>query len=222
MPFTTYGDTFRRRRKLMHQTLGPRTLSKYLSGLEAETKIFIDSLVTDPDNYVPHIRRYAGGLALSIVYGYNADSNDDKYLKLAEECMQLLSNDMAGSGFWPVDILPFLVYLPSWFPGGSFKTKAAEWKLRMSEFIEKPYSYAKECMVSGLWLRYNLAHLIIALCLQQAGTIHASFCATVFDDESSLSAETERDLKWTANSMYAGSAETVRISRSKYCKNPPN
>ena len=135
----------------MYQTLGHRTLSKYLSGLEAETKTFIRSLVSDPDNYTPHIRRYAGGLALSIIYGYNVNSNDDKYLLLAEECMQLLSNDMAGSGLWPVDILPFLVYLPSWFPGGSFKKKAAEWKLRLAEFIEQPYSYAKESMVSGLW-----------------------------------------------------------------------
>ena len=138
----------------MHQTLGRRTVTKYLSGLEAETKTFIRSLVTDSDNYIRHIRRYSGGLALSIVYGYNVKSNDDKYLILAEECMHLLANDMAGSGLWPVDVLPFLLYLPSWFPGGSFKTKAAEWKLRFTEFIEKPYSYAKESMVSGLWLRY--------------------------------------------------------------------
>lgn len=137
----------------MHQTLGPRTVSKYLSGLEAETKIFIRSLLTDPENYIPHIRRYAGGLALSIVYGYNVHSNDDKYLQLAEECMDLLANDMAGAGLWPVDVLPFLLYLPSWFPGGSFKKKAAEWKLKFSEFIEKPYSFAKESMVSGPWLQ---------------------------------------------------------------------
>ena len=138
----------------MYQTLGPRTLTKYLSGLEAETKTFIRSLLADPDNYTPHIRRYAGGVALSIIYGYNVVSNDDKYLLLAEECMQLLSNDMAGSGLWTVDILPVLLYLPSWFPGGSFKKKAAEWKIRLTEFIEKPYSYAKESLVSNsLWLR---------------------------------------------------------------------
>jgi len=43
----------------------------------------------------------------------------------------------------------------------------------------------------------------------RAGTIQPSFCASVLDDESSLNAESERDLKWTANSMYAGSAETT-------------
>ena len=146
----------------MHQTLGPRTVSKYLSGLEAETKTFIRSLLTDSDNYLRHIRRYSGGLALSIVYGYNVKSNDDKYLLLAEECMNLLANDMAGSGLWPVDILPILLYIPSWFPGGSFKRKAAQWKLRFAEFIEKPYSYAKASMVSWSLASINrFAHLIV-------------------------------------------------------------
>ena len=109
------------------QTLGRRTVTKYLSGLEAETKTFIRSLLTDSnvDNYISHIRRYSGGLVLSIVYGYNVKPNDDKYLLLAEECIHLLANDMAGSGLWPV-VLPFLLYSPSWFLGGSFKKKAME------------------------------------------------------------------------------------------------
>ena len=59
----------------------------------------------------------------------------------------------------------------------------------------------------------KFTHLIIfLLCLKRAGTIQPSFCASVLDDESLLNAESERDLKWTANSMYAGSAETVRAS----------
>ena len=111
---------------------------------ENETKIFIRSLLTD---HIPCIRRYAGRLALSNVYGYNVNSNDE-YLELAEECMHLLTNDVAASGLWSVDILPLLLYLPSWFPGGSFKTKAAGWKPRFSEFMA--YSYTKEMMVVGL------------------------------------------------------------------------
>ena len=152
MPFTTYGEIFRRRRKLMHQTLGPRTLPQYLSGLEAETKTFIRSLVTDSDNYLRHIRRYSGGLTLSIIYGYQVKSSDDQYLLLAEECMSLLANKISSSpGLWPVDILPFLRHIPAWFPGGSFKKKAAEWKLKMTTFIESPFAHAKASMVSGPW-----------------------------------------------------------------------
>ena len=150
----------------MHQTLGPQVIPKYLSGLEAQTKTFIRSLLTDSDNYIRHIRRYSGGLGLSIIYGYQVKSSDDKFLVLAEKCLDLLANDMACSGIWPVDVFPFLRYLPSWFPGGSFKRKAAEYKLRISEFIEKPYTLAKENMVS---LRSDnmFAHLIIVVIIRR-------------------------------------------------------
>ena len=48
------------------------------------------------------------------------------------------------------------------------------------------------------------------LFLQRAGTISPSFIASVLDSEPSLSADYDADLKFTANSMYAASADTVR------------
>ena len=51
--------------------------------------------------------RYAGGLTLSAIYGYQARSNDDEMLRLADECVNILSNDIAsGGGIWPVDVFP--------------------------------------------------------------------------------------------------------------------
>ena len=193
----------------MHRTLGPRTLPQYLSGLEAETETFIRSLLTDSDNYLRHIRRYSGGLTLSIIYGYQVKSSDDKYLLLAEECMDLLANKMSSSpGLWPVDILPFLRFIPSWFPGGSFKKKAAEWKLKMATFVESPFAHAKASLVSGLFSNKGFAFQF--LFLQRAGTISPSFIASVLDSEPSMSAEHDADLKFVSNSMYAASADTVR------------
>ena len=52
------------------------------------------------------------------------------------------------------------------------------------------------------------------LCLQRAGTISPSFIASVLDSEPSLSAEHDADVKYTANSMYAASADTVRTDRN--------
>ncbi|KAF5357215.1 hypothetical protein D9756_006364 [Leucocoprinus leucothites] len=189
IPFTTYNDAFRRRRKLMQMTLGPRNIQNYHSGMEAETKTFLRSIVSDPSNYLRHIRRYAGGLTLSVVYGYKALSSNDPYLLLAEECMTLLSNEMApGPGIWPVDIFPILRYFPKWLPGGTFKVKAAKWKQRMEEFIEKPWAHAKASMMSG--------------------TILPSFCST-FLEKGHLPPEEEEDVKYSANSMYAASADTT-------------
>ena len=38
--------------------------------------------------------------------------------------------------------------LPDWAPGAGFKRKAVVWKSKMEEFVEKPYAYVKERMVS--------------------------------------------------------------------------
>ncbi|PPQ97133.1 hypothetical protein CVT26_000618 [Gymnopilus dilepis] len=189
IPFTTYNDAFRRRRKLMQSTLGPKSIPNYHPKMEVETKLFVQSLASNPADYLRHIRRYSGGLALSVVYGHQVVSNDDPYLLLAEECMDLLANQMAsGPGIWPVDMVPVLRYIPTWFPGGSFKRKAAVWKARIKEFIEVPWKNAKANV--------------------QAGTISPSFCSSLLDREG-ISSQEEEDAMYTANSMYAASADTT-------------
>ncbi|KAF5321607.1 hypothetical protein D9619_002026 [Psilocybe cf. subviscida] len=190
IPFTPYGDKFKRRRRLMHETLGPRSISNYHEGLQVETIRFVQSLLADPKDYIRHIRRYSGGLTLSAVYGYNATSSDDKFLLLAEESMDLIANEIVGGvGLWPVDIFPFLRYIPAWAPGGGFKRKAAVWKSKIHEFMQLPYDEAKDNMATG--------------------TILPSFCSSHLDLGGKLTPEQDDDLKWTANSMYAASVDTT-------------
>lgn len=38
-------------------------------------------------------------------------------------------------------------YVPSWFPGAGFKTKAYEWSIIMQEMVNKPYQFVKEQLV---------------------------------------------------------------------------
>lgn len=121
--------------------------------IQHETAVFLRALLHNPDSYLSDIRKYAGGLTLAVVYGYKVKSADDKYLIMAEECLAILANEIAsGSGIWLVDILPVLAYLPWWFPGASFKRKAAIWKPKMIEFIRAPFEYSKSAVVGYLRL----------------------------------------------------------------------
>ncbi|KAF5384354.1 hypothetical protein D9615_003159 [Tricholomella constricta] len=190
LPFLSYGDAFKRRRKLMQQALGSRNIPNYYVFLEHETRSFIKDLLDDPSNYIRSIRRYAGGLTLSVIYGHKVVSRDDEFLILAEESMNLLANKLApGPGIWPVDIFPFLRYLPSWFPGAAFKQSAREWKMKIHEFVEKPYAHALKRIENG--------------------DILPSFLSTILGQKLDLSKEAENDVKWAANSMYAASADTT-------------
>jgi hypothetical protein len=68
---------------------------------------------------------------------------------MAEECVDILANEVAsGGGIWPVDVFPSLKYLPSWMPGAGFKKKARVWKKKMEDFVDRPYEYVKNSMVS--------------------------------------------------------------------------
>jgi cytochrome P450 len=162
--FTGYGDQMKRQRKLMHKAFGIPAIPAYNPLLQTETQSFLQRLIATPASYIDHTRRYAGGLTLSVVYGYEPTPHEDKFLALAEECVNLLSNEIAsGGGIWPVDIFPSLQYLPTWFPGAGFKLKAMKWKAKMEEFVDRPYEFVKNSVVSessAVWNPFSVINIL--------------------------------------------------------------
>lgn len=192
--FTRYGEEFRRQRRLMSRGLGRGVIPQYHPLITASTRPLLRSLLASSGgDFVPAIRRYAGGLNLSVVYGLEATRDDDPALIKAEGATDLLANEItAGGGLWAVDILPCLRYLPAWFPGASFLRKAAAWKETIVDSVDFPFSLLKARM--------------------NAGTAPPSFCSTLLqesDPEIAARAIEEFDVKWTANSMYAASMDTT-------------
>ncbi|KAJ7464505.1 cytochrome P450 [Mycena latifolia] len=189
VPFEGYNDVFKRQRKLMQQTLGPGSIPAYHDMMRVETLSFLRDLVNAPNEYMHHTRRYAGGLMLSVLYGYKATTNDDEFLSLAGECIEFFANEVtSGSGIWPVDVFPFLKHIPAWVPGAGFQRKAAYWKKTLGRLAEEPYQYVK-------------AHL-------DDDTSSPAFCRNALQQEIQ-SVDTEMDIKWTATAMYIGSADTT-------------
>ncbi|KAJ7171125.1 cytochrome P450 [Mycena filopes] len=174
------GDVSKRQRKLINSAFGVQMIPSYHPLIETETHSFVRRLVADPANYMDHARRYAGGLTLSVVYGYEPTGKNDKFLSLGEECVDLLSNHIASGGG---------IRLPAWAPGSGFLKKAAVWKAKMDEFVEKPYDFVKTSLKSGNYV--------------------PSFCSTLLEDEKKCTPQFEFDLKQTANSMYSASMDTT-------------
>jgi len=196
----------------MHKAFAQSCIPAYYSLIENETYEYLRKLISEPADYVQHIRRYAGSLTLSVVYGYQVLSNNDPYLGLAEECVDILANEIAsGGGIWPVDVFPSLQHLPTWFPGAGFKLKAAQWKAKMEEWVDKPYEFLKNGMVSDAIFLTSCYTLNGFFVIQKTGQYKPSFCSMILEDEDGVKAspEFEFDLKWTANSMYGASMDTV-------------
>ncbi|KAL4063425.1 cytochrome P450 [Scleroderma citrinum] len=188
--FTPSGEKSRRQRRLFQMALGSTSIQSYYPVLELETRPFLRRLLEDPERYMDHIRRYAGSLTLLVIYGHQVKSNDDTFLRLAEECVDLLANRIASNGgVWPVDLFPFLKYLPPWFPGASFIRNAAQWKAKMQEFVDRPYEYVLDEMKKG-----TARPCFVSMLLS-----HTKSRRTHLTD-----IQKDHDLRWTANSMYSG------------------
>jgi hypothetical protein len=85
---------------------------------------------------------------MSVTYGLPVLESDDPYITLAEEVLQGASE--AGiPGTFLVDLLPFLKYVPSWFPGAGFKRKAAHYAAINAEVANQPFITVQTKLVSS-------------------------------------------------------------------------
>ena len=150
----------------MSRGLGRGVIPQYHPLITASTRPLLRSLLASSGgDFVPAIRRYAGGLNLSVVYGLEATRDDDPALLKAEGATDLLANKItAGGGLWAVDILPCrpclvtastypsadrtsVRYLPAWFPGAGFLRKATAWRETIVDSVDFPFSLLKARMV---------------------------------------------------------------------------
>jgi hypothetical protein len=88
----------------------------------------------------------AGETIMSIAYGLDVLPRDDPYIKTAEQGVRPLMV-AAIPGAFLVDLLPFLKYIPEWFPGAGFQRKAKAWKKLARDMIEVPFAAAKHNIV---------------------------------------------------------------------------
>jgi hypothetical protein len=82
-----------------------------------------------------------------MAYGIEMKAKDDPYVRMSEQAISGLV--LSGTpGRWLVDVLPFLKYVPSWFPGAGWKRQAAVWREWQDEMRTKPYDVAMAKIVS--------------------------------------------------------------------------
>lgn len=93
-------------------------------------------------------------------------------------------------GAWLVDAMPILRHVPEWFPGANFKKLAREWKQCLNNAIEMPYIFTKQQMADGI--------------------APPSFLSNLLANESSLTADEVKNIKWAAGALYTGGTDTVR------------
>ncbi|KAF9258780.1 cytochrome P450 [Marasmius fiardii PR-910] len=146
LTFLSHGKQFLKHRKLIQTFFGRSESLAYNTILAQEARLLIKNLAApesgDLSNYV---HRLTVSIIMRVAYGHQVKSDDDVFLKIGNDFTFILNN--AGQiGNTPVDLLPWLRHLPSWFPGTHYATLARGWYKRVQEMRDDAFEFVQNRM----------------------------------------------------------------------------
>ncbi|KAH9849406.1 cytochrome P450 [Lenzites betulinus] len=188
----------RRQQRMLHTALAPAKLQTYHQLITNEVSTFLQRMLYSPADYVNNIKRYTGSQIMALVYGYKVSEDHDAYLKTAEDALFFMANHVLSPGsVWLVDFFPWLKRIPSWFPGGGFKSKAQRWRAEIERCADAPFDWVKDRMKRGIATPcYCTARLEEK---EQEG----------HNADLSVDQQRESDIRWTADAFYIASIDTT-------------
>ncbi|KAK7046397.1 cytochrome P450 [Favolaschia claudopus] len=185
-----YGDEWRAHRRLFNQRFTAKASLQYRPQQLVATHHLLQNLLNEPDSFMNHFRQWASEIIMAVAYGIDVLPSEDPYVSLAYEAVETLS--YAGvPGRFIVDSLPFLKYVPSWFPGAKFRRQAKEWRKISTQLGDVPFKETKRRM--------------------ELGTAKPSFTADTLNalKDSTEEYYTESTVRATSATMYLGGADTT-------------
>ncbi|KAJ3965533.1 cytochrome P450 [Lentinula raphanica] len=183
-----YGPEWKAQRKLCTNMFNPNNPDEHESRELKATRIFLLKLHKSPDDLFQHLLDMAGSTILSIIYGFDvAAVQHSLHTVNAEEGAQgFLQASILGN--FLVDDVPWLRYVPSWFPGASFQAQAQFWRKYMEKILHGPFDEMKNHFSNK-----GLESCFISRCLGKA----------------SGECDDEMFIKSVAASLYLGGTDTT-------------
>jgi hypothetical protein len=81
-----------------------------------------------------------------MTYSIKVRPYNDPYIKTAEEAVKSAA-ELLIAGAFLVDAIPILKYVPKWFPGAEFQTKAAMMQKHAEMIRDVPFAATENLMV---------------------------------------------------------------------------
>ncbi|KAF5363577.1 hypothetical protein D9756_000139 [Leucocoprinus leucothites] len=186
----TANPRFKVYRTLLHKTLNPRAIQAFRALQITECQTLLRGLLETPDDFMAHVRRNAIAVIMNVAYGYQVNSNDDKFVNILEGTFRLAGVLNSPGRYW-VEFLPILRYVPEWLPGAGFKKLARNLGKEMSRLENVPYNWATSQVSAG---SYNESFV--------SDHIHDTELATTEEEKEDI-------LKWCAAALYIGGGDTT-------------
>ncbi|KAG2037427.1 cytochrome P450 [Suillus americanus] len=141
-----YGNRWRLHRRIFHQAFHQTAIPAYHATQLRSAHKLLFSLLQDPENYPNHFQMFTLTFMLSIVYDCEAKADDNHVASAITRYGELIVDGFAPAAMMLMETFPFLLQLPSWFPGATFKRASLKCIQAGHDVKEIPFQYVKERM----------------------------------------------------------------------------
>ncbi|KAI0253714.1 cytochrome P450 [Lactifluus subvellereus] len=141
-------ERWREGRKLVDRSLRPGATFSYRRMIEEKARGFLGLLLAAPDDFRDHIRLLQGQLIMSLTYGYDLKSHDDKMI-VAPVQVTRIAAPLVLPGALLVNHLPFLRHIPSWVPRLNYESLARIGRELGQRMMDEPINFVKNAMQEG-------------------------------------------------------------------------
>ncbi|KAB5588348.1 O-methylsterigmatocystin oxidoreductase [Ceratobasidium theobromae] len=191
--FLSHGERWRQQRKMSHEVLHRKSTEELWPVIVKQSRLALQRLLDHPTECLAEFKRMAASSILSSAYGYEVTSADDDFLEIVEAANQgLISTALAGNFF--VNVIPWLEYIPTWFPGAEWKRLANKWRTDKDKMLHTPFNWTKSQMTAGTAPPSMLKNLLTSLANKDI-------------DLASLLKE-EDHIRWTTGTMFSAGSDT--------------
>ncbi|QRV91881.1 cytochrome P450 family protein [Ceratobasidium sp. AG-Ba] len=139
---------------------------------------------------------------LSCVYGYKASYPHDPLVGVMEIATEEMAEAALPANFY-VNIIPWLKYVPSWFPGAGWKRKANEWRANKDRAFNEPFDWTKSQIAANLAAPSIVNNLLAKMAnkeMRSQGNIE----------------EEEDVIRWVAGTLLPAGSDTTVSSMSTF------
>ncbi|CEL52702.1 O-methylsterigmatocystin oxidoreductase OS=Aspergillus parasiticus GN=ordA PE=3 SV=1 [Rhizoctonia solani AG-1 IB] len=190
-----YGPQWKKQRRIMHEILKPSAASNSYALFEKETHGLLRRLLTGPESFEKELRRTVAAEILSSVYGYTVKDTDDALVRDSATLVKNFSIAAVPANFL-VNFIPWLKYIPAWFPGAQWKRNIIEWRKLKEHVMNGPYEWAKAQIASGL----------------AAPSIVQAHLASIEENPKANMIEEEENLRLVGVVLFGAAADTSHAS----------
>ncbi|KAJ3558857.1 hypothetical protein NM688_g678 [Phlebia brevispora] len=187
--FIRYGMKWRKMRRVTHDIMHVRAVHAFEQHQEHDAAILVAHLLESPDKWDPHFRHAASSSAYSVTYGEHLSSKESyAVVERNFEFVHIMATASLPVTAPYVEIFPFLLYVPEWFPGAKWKRVAFDHQRRLTAMFK---GYLDDIKVKV-----------------QNGTARSCLAAQLIEQQGKYGLTEVQDI-WLAGIVYITGAETT-------------